>query len=301
MSITYSKSIIAAIVLAVAATGNAQPTKDETRAPSQCCINQTSSVSQRTVEPRPTPRSVANPKKIDQQAITRLETMGRFLRKQQNFSVSTDAQTDYVLADGQKVTLPKHTELRVRRPNRVRIDVTSDRKQRQFFYDGQTFTMYGEKVGYYTTVAAPPTINELADMLENRYGLQLPMVDLFRWGTRESPAREVTAATHVGAERLDGVMTDHYAIRQPGVDYQIWIEQGNRPLPHKLILTTTDDPARPQYALDMRWTLNTLHDDPVFTFIPPPDASRIALGERTIQTLARAEQAKKRSPDRTKK
>lgn len=302
MSITYSKSIIVAIVLAVAATGNAQPKKDDTRTPSQCCVNRTSSVQQRTaVEPRPTPRSVAKPKKIDPDAIAAVRKMGAFLMKQQNFSVSTDMQTDYVLENGQKVTMPKHADLRVARPNRLRIDVTSDRKQRQFFYDGETFTMYGQKLGYYTQVPAPPTLNELADMLEDDYGLQLPMVDLFRFGTQESPITKITAATHVGAERIDGVMTDHYAFRQEGADWQIWIEQGNRPVPHKLIITTTDDPARPEYAIDMRWTLNTLHDDPVFTFIPPPDASRIALAERSIQSLARAEQAKRRStPERTK-
>ncbi|HEX5063007.1 MAG TPA: DUF2092 domain-containing protein [Kofleriaceae bacterium] len=300
MSITYSKSIIAAIVLAVAATGNAQPTKDETQARSQCCVQKTSSVQQSQVEARPTPPRAANPPKIDPQAIAALEKMGCFLRKQQNFTVSADAQTDYVIQNDLLVTLPKHAELRVKRPNGLRIDVTSDRKQRQFFYDGKTFTMYGEKVGYYTSVPAPPTIHELANMLEDRYGLQLPLVDLFRWGTAQSPVKEITAAVRVGTERIDGVMTDHYAFRQKGVDWQIWIEQGNRPVPHRLILTTTDDPARPAYALDMQWTLNTLNDWPVFTFVAPPDAVRIPLSERTIQTVARAEQAKKRSSEPTK-
>jgi len=295
MSITNSKSIIAAIVLAVAATGNAQPTKDETRTPSQCCIEKTSSVQQPNIEPRPTP-----PPKIDPKAIAALEKMGCFLRKQQNFTVSADAETDYVLDNGLKVTLPKHAELRVRRPNGLRIDVNSDRKQRQFFYDGKTFTMYGQKLGYYTTVPAPPTIYELANVLEDKYGLQLPFVDMFRWGTAESPVKEITAAVYVGTERIDGVMTDHYAFRQKGVDWQIWIEQGNRPVPHRLSLTTTDDKARPEYALSMQWTLNTLHDWPVFTFIAPPDAVRIPLSERTIQSVARAEQTKKRSREPTK-
>ncbi|HTL35295.1 MAG TPA: DUF2092 domain-containing protein [Kofleriaceae bacterium] len=289
MSIINSKTSIVAIVLAVATTATAQPTKDEKPAPSQCCHEKTTEKAAEKTAP------------IDPEAIKALETMGAFLRKQMDFEVSTHAETDYVLDNGQKVTLAKDAELRARRPDRLRIDVTSDRKQRQYFYDGKTFTLYGQKLGYYSTVAAPPTLNELADVLEDKFALALPMVDLFRWGTDQMPLKVITSAVHVGTEKLDGVATEHYAFRQPGIDWQIWIEKGNRPIPHRLIMTTTDDTARPEYTLAMKWTLNTHHDDAVFTFIPPKDAHKIAIGERNTKAIVRAEQARRRSPnDRTR-
>ena len=42
--------------------------------------------------------------------------------------------------------------------------------------------MYGQLVNYYATVPAPPTIAELIDKLDERYGIEMPLVDLFMWG-----------------------------------------------------------------------------------------------------------------------
>lgn len=219
---------------------------------------------------------------IQPEAIDALKKMSAFLRDQKNFSVTTQTETDYVLDNGQKVRMASHGTLRVERPTHLRADITSDRKAREFFYDGTTFTMFSPKVGYFTQLDAPPTIAQLADQLELQYGLQLPLVDLFRWGA-DGPGgadfSDLTAATVVGESELDGVKTDHYAFRQKGLDWQIWIEQGATPLPRKIVLTTTDDKARPERAVAMSWRLGESHDDSLFTFEPPKGATQIGIAE----------------------
>lgn len=240
-------------------------------------------------------QQAASKPKLDPDAVAALTKMGEFLRAQQSFLVRTTTQTDYVLASGQKVRLAKHGELRVRRPDHLRADIVSERKERHFFYDGRTFTMSSPQLGFYATVPAPPTILELADRLQDRYGLELPMVDLFRWGTQESDVEDLTAGIYVGPATIDGVACDQYAFRQPGLDWQIWIERGARPVPHKLVLTTTDDPARPEVAIDMTWQLGTRFDDQVFAFVPGPDSKKITLAELPAAPRAEARRAPRRS------
>jgi hypothetical protein len=70
-------------------------------------------------------------------------------------------------------------------------------------------------------------------------------------------------------------LTDHYAFRQEGVDWQIWIEKGKTLLPRKLVLTTTDEEGQPQYVSVMKWNLSPSISDKMFTFVPPKDAHRI--------------------------
>ena len=234
--------------------------------------------------------------KIDPKALQALVNMGSFLRTQQTFTVRTTMHTDYVLDSGLKVRLPSQGELRVRRPDHVRADLTSDRMERRFFYDGKTFTMYGPRLGYYATVDAPATIRELADTLETRYGLQLPLVDLFRWGTDESGADEITEAIDVGPTKIDGVEVEHYAFRQPGLDWQIWIQKGAQPLPRRVLLTTTDDPERPELQVDYAWDLGSRFDDSVFTFVPPKDSQQITLAELPQQ--GEATRSARRQPRR---
>ena len=55
---------------------------------------------------------------------------------------------------------------------------------------------------------------------------------------------------------MGGADTDHYAFRQGDVDWQIWIERGERPLPRKLVITTREEVGQPQYSAELTWNLN---------------------------------------------
>lgn len=221
---------------------------------------------------------------VDQRAVDALDCMGAFLRAQQSFTVRTVTETDYVLDSGQKIRLGETGDLRVRRPNKLHAEVISPRKERSFFFDGKNFTVYGPRVEMYATVPAQPTLLKTADMLEDRYGLELPMVDLFRWGTDEDSTDELTSATYVGRATIDGVDTDQYAFRQPGLDWQIWIQRGDQPLPRQIVLTTTDDKERPERSIAMTWQLNAQHPDSEFVFTPPKSSQKIKLAERSEET-----------------
>jgi hypothetical protein len=201
--------------------------------------------------------------------------MGAFLRAQQTFSVRAETETDEVLESGQKIQLSGTSLLSVRRPDRLRAEVISDRKHRQFFYDGKTLTLYSPRLGYYATVNAPPRIRDLVESLGKRYGIELPLADLFYWGTNRSGIDQIREAIDVGPSRIDGVDTAHYAFRQPDLDWQIWIERGPQPLPKKLLLTTIKEPSQPQHVMKLTWDLKPTQSERSFIFVPPKGAKRI--------------------------
>ena len=90
----------------------------------------------------------------------------------------------------------------------------------------------------------------------------------------------------VGASEVGGVTCEHYAFRQPGIDWQLWIQLGDFPLPRKLILTTLTDDARPQYSSILDWNLAPSFNEAAFEFDPPPDAHKIVLAEESAQSGA---------------
>jgi hypothetical protein len=71
----------------------------------------------------------------------------------------------------------------------------------------------------------------------------------------------------------------HYAFRQPGLDWQVWIQRGDFPLPRKILLTTTSDDARPQHTAVYTWNLAPSFNDEAFAFVPPSDFKRISFEE----------------------
>ena len=221
----------------------------------------------------------AQPAAVDTAAMNALARMGAYLNTLDAFQVRAEITADDVLADGQKVQRTSTADLVADRPNRLRVSLEGDHPQRLILYDGRTFTLWAPRPRYYADAPAPPTIAELANVLEDRYAIDLPMADLFRWGTPEARVGEITSARVIGASQVDGVTCTHYAFRQAGLDWQVWIQKGAFPLPRRLVLTTLTDSARPQHATVFTWNLAPSYNDAAFAFVPPPDARRITLVE----------------------
>ncbi len=228
-----------------------------------------------------TPAPAAAKSAIDPKAMAALDRMGAYLRTLKAFEVRAVTSTEEVLDDGQKDETGGVTQLVAQMPDRLRISVTSDRQDRLYLYNGKEFTLYARRLGYYATVPAPPTIRQLADQLDDKYGISVPLEDLFLWGATGSSPPAITAGTDLGPGQIDGTTCEHFAYRQDGLDWQIWIQKGDFPLPRKLVLTTTTDEARPQYAAVYAWNLAPSFNDGAFTFDPPSDAHKIVLAGKT--------------------
>lgn len=212
---------------------------------------------------------------VDPDATAALERMGAYLRTLQAFQVTVASSREEVLDNGLKVQSEWNTELVARKPDRLLVHTVSDSQDRWFFYDGKQFTLWATRADLYATVAAPPTIAELVRMLEAKYDIEVPLVDLFRWGTEEDSRAGITAAIDLGPGTVGGTTCHQYAFRQEGIDWQVWIQEGDFPLPRKLVLTTTTDEARPQFVATYTWNLAPSMNDAAFTFDPPADVHRI--------------------------
>jgi hypothetical protein len=217
---------------------------------------------------------------IDPDAMEALNKMGAYLRSLKSFQVEGDVTNDDVLQDGQIIQNSSKVNLLAAKPNRMRVEVTSDAKHRLFLYDGKNFTVWGKLVNYYATVPAPPTIRELFTDIEDKYGIELPLIDLFKWGTDEADIKKITSAVDIGPTTVNGVTCEQYAFRQEGLDWQIWIQLGDYPLPLKFVIRTLSDEARPQHSDTLTWNLAPSFNDAAFVFDPPPDAQRILLAEQ---------------------
>lgn len=214
---------------------------------------------------------------IDPGAIAALDKMGAYLRTVKTFRVTAKTTRDKVLDNGLLVQRDGKADILAQFPSHLRIDTVNGEKQRLYLYDGKSFTLYGRVIQYYATVAAPPTIGQLAAVLADKYDIELPLEDLFWWGTERVNSNVIVVAADAGPAEVQGTTCEHYAFRQEGLDWQIWIQLGDNPLPRKLVITTTTDESRPQYSAVYTWDLAPSFNEAAFTFEPPAEAKRIAL------------------------
>ena len=214
---------------------------------------------------------------IDPDAVAALDRMGAFLRTVKTFRVKAATTRDRVLENGQLVQADARVDILARFPDRLRLDTESTRQERMYLYDGKSFTIYGKRIQYYATIPAPPTIGQLSLMLSDKYDISIPLEDLFWWGAENVIPVALTSATDIGPSDVLGTTCEHYAFRQEGLDWQLWIQRGENPLPRKLVITTMTDEARPQYSAVYTWDLAPSYNEAAFVFDPPAGAQKIPL------------------------
>jgi len=214
---------------------------------------------------------------VDPASIQALKDMGAFLQTLKRFQVSTELTGERVLADGQKLQHTATADMDVERPNKIRALMHSARSEREIVYDGKTVTLYTPAQKYYSTVEFTDTIGKLIERLEERYGVELPLADLFLWGTPAARVDKIESAMNGGQDFVGADLCNHYAFRQAKADWQIWITTGSRPLPRKVVITNRTDEARPQSVSLIDWNLKPTFKDTVFKFTPPKGASKIEI------------------------
>ena len=216
--------------------------------------------------------AAANP--VDPASVQALKDMGAHLQSLKRFRVSTELSGERVLADGQKLQHSASATMDVARPDRLRATMRSPRSQRVLFFDGSNATLYTPALKVYSTVELTDTLAGLVERLERLFGIEVPLADLFVWGTPDAPLDKIASAMNAGQDFIGDELCDHFAFRQGQVDWQIWITTGPKPLPRKLVITNRADEARPQSVSMISWNLKPDFKDAVFRFVAPKGATQ---------------------------
>ncbi|WP_432724066.1 DUF2092 domain-containing protein [Jeongeupia wiesaeckerbachi] len=214
-------------------------------------------------------------------AIDALQRMSKNLRSLERFEVTAHSDIDRLDDAGQLIKFSNDVTYKIALPNRLYASIVNGRADREMFYDGQQFTLYGKKLNYYATVKAPATVGELVATLDDKYGIELPLADLFLWGTDQAPVSDIQAARYVGASIFGKQVCDQYAYRQGDVDWQLWISRGDKPLPCKLAIVDSSDAARPQAVMSYQWRPDARLAASTFKFTAPKNAHPIVLNAAT--------------------
>jgi hypothetical protein len=223
----------------------------------------------------PVTGAIAMPGVVEPEAAAALDRMGAYLRTLRNFEVRSDGTIETVFDNGQKLTYTLRSDYVVGMPDRMTLTAMTDRGLRRFYYDGKELTVAVPRVNRYTVIPVVGTVSELLDRGREDFGIEFPLQDLFRWGTPAAATQRPTSGFRVGDAMVGDEPVDHYAFRQDGIDYQVWVAKGDRPLPRRLVITNTAHPAQPAFQSTISWNLAPQIGADSFTFRPTASDERV--------------------------
>jgi hypothetical protein len=220
-------------------------------------------------------RAAPPPAQVDPAAVDALGRMSNYLRTLTSFQITLQTSRDDVDVYGQLITLGGGAIYKVRRPDAFNINLALPSMAAQYVYDGKTVTVYDARTSAYAKVQAPATIRATLELAQQQYGATVPLDDLFSWSDGDARAKTLTSAHFIGKAQIAGQTTSHYAYRQAGKDWQIWIADGDKPAPLRVSIEASDDPARPRFQANLTWDTAPRFGPNTFAFAPPPNARAV--------------------------
>lgn len=228
---------------------------------------------------------------LEEEALEAIQRVQAFLQKQNAVEIKAEVMTEEVYNSGQKIIFGQRLTYRMQRPDKMRLDFQSDLIARRIYFDGGQVTVSEPRLGFFAQTDARGTIKDLFNAAEAR-GIELPLDDLLRWADPGYTFEPPPVGFYVGPAIVGRDRADHYAFRRPGADFQIWIKQGEQPLPLKIVITDTVDPAQPNYIARLEWDLAPRFTEAEFRFTPGPNDKRIPFAPRRGAATAAASTVK---------
>ncbi len=226
----------------------------------------------------------AQPAGVDPQAEKLLRRMSDYLASRQQFSLKAESTLEAVLTSGQKIQFDSPATLEVSRPNKLRAHRKGDIVNQEFFYDGKTLTLYSPRENLYATTAAPPTLDAMLDFAREKLDVIAPGAEILYGNAAERMLKVTTSGFVVGPSVVAGIKCTHLAFLGAEVDWQIWIEDGDKPLPRKFVLTSKQVTGAPEFTVLVRsWDLTPKLTEREFTFVPPKGAKKIEFLQLTAE------------------
>jgi hypothetical protein len=221
--------------------------------------------------------AAAHTARADDAAII-LKSMADYLANQKSLSAAFDSDIEVITPELQKIQFTSSGQIKLNRPDKLRIRRTGGYADVELVYDGKTISLYGNNAKSYVQADLPGTVDQMIDAIQTRSGVAMPGTDLLLSNSYDELMSTAVDGQHIGLGVVDGVECEHLAFRGPDTDWQIWIETGARPVPRKYVITSKTLTGAPQYTLRIKdWKTDAVADADAFVFKPPAGATKVDL------------------------
>jgi hypothetical protein len=153
--------------------------------------------------------SISDARADEAQAKNLLKGMSDYLAAQKAISFDYDTNLEIVSTQQQKIGLASSGTLTLNRPDKLHATRTGGFANVEMVFDGKTLTLLGKNANLYAQVEAPGTIDQLVDVLRDKYHRPIPAADLLMSDPYKELMPPVTDVKDLGSGVIEDIECDH--------------------------------------------------------------------------------------------
>ncbi|MFC1601146.1 DUF2092 domain-containing protein [Candidatus Sumerlaeota bacterium] len=225
---------------------------------------------------------------LDKEVEQLLTSMSKFVGAQPHLQFDVLDSIDQIDEDGVRVQLSHLRKVQLTRPDKFASTVKGDRAERRSVFNQGRLTVLspGENI-YLQKDDLPKTVEQTLDHLAEKEGLSFPLADFLRQEiVDKSLLANITFAEYVGESVVEPAACHHLVFQQENIDWQLWIQEGDQPVPRKLVITYRQLPGHPQFTARFNnWQFPKAIADDVFQIEVPKTAEQVSFYSDVVKSL----------------
>jgi hypothetical protein len=236
-------------------------------------------VAARAAEPDPAAPALPAPAEaqgatLEPQVTAALQRMSATIKAAPAFTVRVNSLREGILPNGQHVLLGGTGAIAARKPNRLAATAGSDLGNFTLSYDGTAVTLFTPTQNVYAASPLTGDLERAVAWVEERLGIEIPVRPLLAADPYAAlMGAGSTTGILVGQSFVRDTTVNHFALRNPSVDWEIWLETGPRALPLRVSVVYREEGGGIRVTMEFSdWNLAPRLTDRDFVFVPPPGA-----------------------------
>jgi hypothetical protein len=219
---------------------------------------------------------------IDAKADELLQATSDLLSSTEAMSFTAQESRDVVTSTGVLVQVLHTIEYVVERPNRMWMNVNGDIAERTFWNDGDRFTLFDRVNNIYATEAATGDLTETVERLR-AYDVEMPLAGAANPNLYEQIMEGLQGAYYTGLSLVNGTPCHHLVMVDEAGDWQLWIRDGDVPVPCRMSLAYKNREGVPRITTTFtNWNLNPVISSDQFSASIPVGAEQVEFGQPVV-------------------
>jgi len=204
------------------------------------------------------PAAVAAPaaQAIEPKAVELLKAASAALAGAETVSFNSVGTYERAAKNGQPLFYSSVHEVRMQRPDKLRVITLGDGTPDEFYYDGKLMMAYVPSIDLVAISDAPPTIDKLLDAIWEKAAIYFPFTDVLASDPYAELSKGMKSAFYVGRSiAVGGTTTDMVAITGEDAASEVWLGAEDH-LPRLIRVVYAHEPAHALYQTEFsNWKL----------------------------------------------